>query len=110
MEYWWPDYADPYSWFVNLLQGEKQPYFNLSYYSDGPLNQQIGRVESLVATNRSAGSALYRDMQVEILKQAPIVFLYNTNYQYAMTRNFSGFQVNPGYPNVIFVYDLHPAS
>ena len=19
MEYWWPDYADPYSWFVNLL-------------------------------------------------------------------------------------------
>ena len=110
MEYWWPDYADPYSWFVNLLQGEKQPYFNLSYYSDSPLNQQIGRVESLVATNRSAGSALYRDMQVEILKQAPIVFLYNTNYQYAMTRNFSGFQVNPGYPNVIFVYDLRPAS
>src|SRR5258708_3505329 len=22
-EYWWPDYADPYSSFVNLLQGEK---------------------------------------------------------------------------------------
>jgi peptide/nickel transport system substrate-binding protein len=105
-EYWWPDYADPYSWFVNLLQGEKQPYFNLSYYSDPTLNKQIGSVESLVATNQSAGSELYRTMQVEILKQAPIVFLYNANYQYAMTSNFSGFQVNPAYPNVIFVYDL----
>ncbi len=110
MEYWWPDYADPYSWFVNLLQGEKQPYFNLSYYSSPPLNKQIGQVESLVATNRSAGSSLYRQMQVEILKQAPIVFLFNTNYQYAMTKNFSGFQINPAYPNVIFAYDLHPAS
>jgi ABC-type transport system substrate-binding protein len=47
-------------------------------------------------------------MQVEVLKQAPIVFLYNTNYQYAMTNTFSGFQVNPAYPNVIFVYNMKP--
>jgi peptide/nickel transport system substrate-binding protein len=106
IEYWWPDYADPYSWFVNLLLGEKQPYFNLSYYSNPALNKQINSVESLVATNQSAGSALYRTMQVEVLKQAPMVFLYNANYQYAMTSNFSGFQVNPAYPNVIFVHDL----
>ncbi|HUB39726.1 MAG TPA: ABC transporter substrate-binding protein [Streptosporangiaceae bacterium] len=110
IEYWWPDYADPYSWFVNLLLGEKQPFFNLSYYSNPMLNKQINNVESLVATNPPAGSSLYRTMQVEILKQAPIVFLYNSNYQYAMTNNFSGFQVNPAYPNVIFVYDLHPKS
>ena len=49
-------------------------------------------------------------MQVEILKQAPIVFLYNTNYQYAMTKRFSGFQVNPAYPNVIFAYNLKPIA
>jgi peptide/nickel transport system substrate-binding protein len=108
MEYWWPDYADPYSWFVNLLLTEKQPFFNLSYYSNPALDKQINSVESLVATNPSAGSALYRTMQVEILKQAPIVFLYNTNYQYAMANTFSGFQVNPAYPNVIFVYNLKP--
>ena len=108
MEYWWPDYADPYSWFINLLASEKQPFFNLSYYSNPTLDKQINKVESLVATNPTAGSALYRTMQVEILKQAPIVFLYNTNYQYAMANSFSGFQVNPAYPNVIFVYNLKP--
>jgi peptide/nickel transport system substrate-binding protein len=65
-------------------------------------------VETLIATNRAAGIALYRQMQVEILHSAPIVFLYNTNYQYAMTNTFSGFGVNPSYPNVIFVYNLRP--
>jgi peptide/nickel transport system substrate-binding protein len=110
MEYWWPDYADPYSWFVNLLETEKQPYFNLSYYSNPALDSQINRVESLVATNRPAGVNLYHAMQVEILQQAPIAFLYNANYQYAMSTSFTGFKVNPAYPNVVFAYDLKPTG
>jgi peptide/nickel transport system substrate-binding protein len=110
MEYWWPDYADPYSWFVNLLQTQKQPYFNLSYYSNPTLDSQINRVESLVATNRTAGVNLYRTMQDEILQQAPIAFLYNDNYQYAMSAGFTGLQVNPAYPNVIFAYNLKPTG
>lgn len=110
MEYWWPDYADPYSWFINLLYAEKQPYFNMSYYSNPGLDKQISKVETLVATNRTAGAALYRSMQVTILQQAPIAFLYNANYQYAMTTGFTGLQVNPAYPNVVFVYDLKPLA
>lgn len=110
MEYWWPDYADPYSWFGNLLASEKRPYFNLSYYSNHPLDSQINRVESLVASNPTAGRQLYRTMQVEILRQAPIAFLYNSNYQYAMTNMFTGLQLNPAYPNVVFAYNLRPRS
>jgi len=110
MEYWWPDYADPYSWFVNLLETEKQPFFNLSYYSNPALDAQINRVESLVATNRAAGVNLYHTMQVEILHQAPIAFLYNDNYQYAMSTGFTGLQVNPAYPNVVFAYALKPTG
>jgi peptide/nickel transport system substrate-binding protein len=110
LEYWWPDYADPYSWFVNLLETEKQPYFNLSYFSSPPLDKQINQVESLVATSPPAGQQLYRTMQVEALRQAPIAYLYNNNYQYAMTSNFSGLQVNPAYPNVVFAYNLRPGG
>jgi hypothetical protein len=47
-------------------------------------------------------------MQVTILHQAPIAFLYNVNYQYAMLSGFSGFRVNQAYPNVVFAYDLKP--
>jgi peptide/nickel transport system substrate-binding protein len=110
MEYWWPDYADPYSWFINLLETEKTPYFNLSYYSDPTLDNMINRVEPLVATDRSAAEQLYKEMQVRILGTAPILFLYNSNYQYAMQNNFTGLQVNPAYPNVVFVYDLKPTG
>jgi peptide/nickel transport system substrate-binding protein len=108
MEYWWPDYADPYSWFVNLLETENPPNFNLSYYSNPALDSQINQVEPLVATDPAAASQLYRAMQVTILNQAPVVFLYNANYQYLLTSGVSGFQVNPAYPNVVFAYDLTP--
>ena len=109
-EYWWPDYADPYSWFVNLLETEKQPYFNLSYYSNPGLDKQINRVETLVATNRTAGQALYKSMQETILQQAPLTVLYNDTYQYAMSSGFTGFTSNPAYPNVVFVHDLTPTG
>ena len=109
-EYWWPDYADPYTWFTNLLQTEKTPYFNLSYYSNPALDKQINQVETLLATNRPAGEQLYRTMQVEVLQQAPLDVLYNVNYQYAMRDTFTGFQPNPAYANVVFVYSLHPTG
>ena len=110
LEYWWPDYADPYTWFTNLLLSEKQPYFNLSYYSNKALDSQINRVESVVAANPAAGAQLYRTMQVETLQQAPLTALYNVEYQYAMRTSFTGFQVNPAYANVVFVYDLRPTG
>src|SRR5216683_1825669 len=107
--------VQPLAWATQWGKGKssspsaRQDIFNLSYYSNPALDKQINHIESVVATNPSAGSALYRAMQVEILKNAPIVFLYNTNYEYAMMNTFSGFQVNPAYPNVIFAYNLKPA-
>src|SRR5215467_1590627 len=110
IEQWWPDYADPYTWFTNLLLTEKQPYYNLSYYSNKTLDSQINRVESVVATSQAAGAQLYRTMQVETLQQAPIDVLYDINYQYAMRNSFTGFKVNPAYANVVFTYNLRPTG
>ena len=108
LEYWWPDYADPYSWFANTLETESPPYFNLSYYSNASLDRSINQVEPLLATNQAAAEQLYRNMQVTVLQQAPMVSLYNVNYQYALLSQISGFQVNQAYPNVVFAYDLKP--
>ncbi|HEU5386005.1 MAG TPA: ABC transporter substrate-binding protein [Streptosporangiaceae bacterium] len=108
MEYWWPDYPDPYSWFQGLLQTESPPYYNMSYYSNPSLDKQINGIEQLVATNKDAAAQLYRNMQVTVLQQAPLVPVYDDNYQYAMLSGISGLKVNPAYPNVVFVYDLKP--
>jgi len=108
LEYWWPDYPDAYSWFVNLLETENPPSYNLSYYSNKSMDNMINQVEPLVATDKNAAAQLYRNMQVTIMQQAPLVSLYNNNYQYAMLSGISGFRVDPAYPNVVFVYNLKP--
>jgi peptide/nickel transport system substrate-binding protein len=110
LEYWWPDYDDPYSWFSNLLLTQKAPYYNLSYYSNPTLDKQINQVDRLSATNPAAGAQLYRQMQVEVLQQAPLQAVYNVNYQYAMRTSATGFKVNPAYPGVVFVYNLKPTG
>jgi peptide/nickel transport system substrate-binding protein len=110
LEYWWPDYADPYSWFSNLVLSQKTPYYNLSYYSNSTLDKQINKADALTATNPTAASQLYRTMQTELLHQAPLQALYNVNYQYAIRTSATGFKSNPAYPGVVFVYNLKPTG
>lgn len=108
IEYWWPDYADPYSWFINLFHTEASPYFNLSYYSNPQLDTMMARAEKVAATNRAEATALYRQMQVTLLQEAPALFLYNMNAQFSALKSVGNLQMNPAYVNVVFVYDLEP--
>jgi len=106
--YWWPDYADPYSWFANLLHTEASVYFNFSYFSNPQLDEMMGRAEGLAATNRAEATALYRQMQIIVLQQAPMLLLYNMNGLFAALKSVGNLQINPAYANVVFVYDLNP--
>jgi peptide/nickel transport system substrate-binding protein len=108
--YWWPDYADPYSWFINLFHTEDKPYFNLTYYSDPKLDEMIDSVESLAATDREQAIATYQQMQEMLLAAMPAVSLYTQVYQKAMQSSAGGFVDNPAYPNVVFGYDLQPSA
>lgn len=106
--FWWPDYADPYSWFINLYHSEKTPYFNLSYFANSTMDKQIDSVEQTLALNRTAGAKLYDTMQREIYKFAPTSTLYTAAYQRVLSAGIKGFVDNPAYPNVVFAYDLTP--
>jgi peptide/nickel transport system substrate-binding protein len=108
--YWWPDYADPYSWFINLFRTEAKPNFNLAYYSNPSLDHLINSVESLAATDRPKAVDAYRQMQDMLLREMPAVSLYTQVYQKAMVSQVGGFVENPAYPNVVFGYDLHPQA
>jgi peptide/nickel transport system substrate-binding protein len=108
--YWWPDYADPYSWFINLFHSEKQPYFNLSYYANSKLDSMMSAAERAAAAHRTKAIGLYRQMQTTLLTDAPAIPLYVQQYQRTMLRTVSGFVDNPAYPNVTFVYGLKPTG
>lgn len=106
--YWWPDYADPYSWFINLMHTEKQPYFNLSYYTNPQVDKMIDKAPSLSATNRQAADELYVNLQKKLMQDVPSIPLYDQAYQRTMLKSVGGFVENPAYPNVVFAYNLHP--
>ena len=106
--YWWPDYADPYSWFINLFHTESKPYFNLTYYSNPQLDGLIDGVESQAATDRPSAIDTYKQMQDLLLQAMPAISLYTQVYQKALLSSVGGFVENPAYPNVVFGYELTP--
>ena len=106
--YWWPDYADPYSWFINLFHTEAKPYYNLCYYSNPQLDAMMAQAEKDAATNRARPSLSTSRCRSPLLQDAPTLFLYNNNDQYALLKSVGNLEVNPAYPNVVFVYDLKP--
>jgi peptide/nickel transport system substrate-binding protein len=108
--YWWPDYADPYSWFVNIFKTENPPFFNLSYYSSKTMDKQMNQAEQIAASNRPKAVSLYRSMQSTLLGDAPVVPLYVQVYQRTVQKSVGGYVDNPAYPNVVYVYDLKPGA
>jgi peptide/nickel transport system substrate-binding protein len=106
--YWWPDYPDPVSWFFSLFKTEKEPFFNLAYYSNQRLDGMIDRASSVAATDRDAATRMYQQMQQIVFEDMPAVPLYTQVYQRAMLDEVGGFVDNPAYPNVVFAYELTP--
>jgi peptide/nickel transport system substrate-binding protein len=106
--YWWPDYPDPFSWFISLFHSEDEPTFNLSYYSDPEMDAAIDQIQSLTVTDRDAAEQQYIEMQQTIIDEAVAVVPYVQNYQRALDASVGGYVDDPAYAQVAFVYDLTP--
>lgn len=103
---WWPDYADAYSWFVNIFTKQSPPVWNWSGYSNPTLTKQINVVESVLAQSETKGGQLYQKMQREIYAEDATLNLFDIRYERVLQGYVKGFVDNPAYPNVVFVYDL----
>lgn len=110
MFYWYPDYADPYSWFINLYHSAEPPYFNLSYWNDPKVDATIDGLQTVTATDRSKAQEQYVSLQKTISEQAISPVLGVTNSQRALASTVSGYVDNPSYANVVFVHDLTPTA
>ncbi|MER6950784.1 ABC transporter substrate-binding protein [Nonomuraea sp. NPDC000554] len=109
--YWYPDYADAYSWFLNVFRSADKPQFNLSYLKNAEIDKAIDGLPQLTATDRFAAEQSYEDLQKKIIQdQAAVAVPYVQTYQRALSRDVQGYADNPAYPNVVFFYDLKPAG
>ncbi|MFC0866250.1 ABC transporter substrate-binding protein [Sphaerimonospora cavernae] len=109
--YWWPDYADAFSWFVNIFRSEDPISFNLSYLRDDAIDKRIDELPQLTATDRDAAEKTYAELQRKIINERAAVSVpYVMNYQRAFATSVQGYVDNPAYPNVVFVHDLKPGA
>ncbi|MFN8623442.1 MAG: ABC transporter substrate-binding protein [Chloroflexota bacterium] len=108
--YWWPDYPDPFSWFISLFHSEESPNFNLAYYANADMDAAIDGIQTLTATDRAAADAAYVKMQQQLIDDAVVVSPYVQNYQRVLDSTVGGYVDDPAYAQVVFVYDLTPGA
>ncbi|MFI6599368.1 ABC transporter substrate-binding protein [Nonomuraea sp. NPDC050536] len=109
--YWYPDYADAYSWFLNVFRSMDPPSFNLSYLKDDTIDKEIDALPGLAATDRAKAETAYANLQKQIIQeQAAVAVPYVQRYRRAYAAGVSGYVDNPAYPSVVFAYDLKPGK
>ncbi|MBB5773770.1 ABC transporter substrate-binding protein [Nonomuraea jabiensis] len=109
--YWWPDYADGYSYFGNVFHSANPPVFNLTYLRDPGLDELLDTVPELTVTDRTAAQRAYEQATKRVLDQrAAAAIPWVVNYQRAYQGAVQGYNDNPAYPDVVFVYDLRPSA
>jgi peptide/nickel transport system substrate-binding protein len=109
--YWWPDYADGYSWFGNVFHSGNPPVFNLAYLRDQGLDALLDTVPELTVTDKPAAQRTYEQATRRILDlRAAAALPWVVNYQRAYLGGIQGYDDNPAYPDVVFAYDLWPSG
>jgi peptide/nickel transport system substrate-binding protein len=109
--YWWPDYADAYSWYLNVFRSADPVSFNLTYLEDKKIDAAIDDLPMLLATDRGAAQKAYADLQTQLIdRQAAVAVPWVVNYQRAYLGGVQGYTDNPAYPNVVFVHELEPGG
>jgi peptide/nickel transport system substrate-binding protein len=109
--YWWPDYADGFSWFGNVFRSADPPVFNLSYLRDRPLDQLLDGLPELTVTDKVAAQAAYEQATSRVLDlRAAAAVPWLVTYQRAYLGGIQGYDDNPAYPDVVFAYELRPSG
>ena len=103
---WWPDYADPVSWFTSLLHSEDEIVYNLSYLHDDALDALIDEAVQLTVTDREAATKDYIEAQKILADEAYYLNLYDQVHTYVVSNTVEGVAENPAYSYTIDYYQV----
>ena len=103
---WWPDYADPVSWFTSLLHSEDTVVYNLSYLNDPQLDTLIDDAVNKTVTDRSVAEADYVEAQKIVADKAYLLNLYDQMHTYVVSNTIEGVSENPAYSYAIQYYNI----
>lgn len=104
---WWPDMADPFSYLYGMFHTEKEPQWNLSYWSDPKFDELLFAANATSATDREAAAGMYVEAQGMLSEQAPAISALDLTTTFVVNKRLKGFTSNPAYANVVFFYETH---
>jgi peptide/nickel transport system substrate-binding protein len=104
--YWWPDYVSPYSFLYSMFHSEDEILFNLDYYSNPDYDELIDGANELAGTDREQAEQMFIQSQEILLDDAVSLFFYDVANTHLALASVDGYQDNPAYPHVVFVYQL----
>jgi peptide/nickel transport system substrate-binding protein len=104
--YWWPDYISPYSFLYSMFHSEDSILFNLDYYSNPDFDKLIDDANVIAGVDREKAAQMFIDAQKMLIDDAVSLFYYDRANIHVARTTVKGFQDNPAYPHVVFVYDL----
>ncbi|MCJ7622543.1 MAG: ABC transporter substrate-binding protein, partial [Anaerolineaceae bacterium] len=104
--YWWPDYVTPYSFLFNMFHCEDEPFFNLGYYCDPDFDALIDTGNEMSGVDIDAAAEMFIDAQEMLVDDAAAIFMVDLPDVHTIRSDISGYVNNPGYPHVVFWYDL----
>ncbi len=108
--YWWPTYPTPYDFLFNMFHSEEEPFFNLAYYNNSEFDHLIDEAVALEGTDMQKALSLYHQAEEILMEDSPALFFYSPDDIYVLSKTVTGFTDNPGYPQVVFFYELQKAS
>jgi peptide/nickel transport system substrate-binding protein len=104
--YWWPDYVSPYSFLYSMFHSEDEILFNLGYYRNAEFDDMIDTANALAGSDRATAEQMFIDAQKILIEDVASLYFYDVANTHLARVDVEGYQDNPAYPHVVFVYDL----
>ncbi len=102
---WWPTYASPSDWFFGLYETQKNPLFNLSYYSNPEVDSLITIAWEYETTEPQRSKKYYKAIQEKLIDDCIVIPASDLNVQSVSRSDIQGLRANPAY-STLLIYNL----
>ena len=102
---WWPTVSSPSDWFFALYNTQKNPLFNLSYYSNSEVDSLTNKAWELESVEPETAKDIYKKIQNILINDCVVIPAVDIKIPSVRRSNINGLKSNPAY-STIFIYEL----
>lgn len=102
---WSPDFADPYMFMNYWFDSDKQGLAgNRAFYSNAQVDELLRK--AVLVSSQKQRSEIYQAVQKIVIDDAVYVYLFQKNYQVAISKDVKGFVFNPMLEQVFNIAEM----